>query len=65
MQHFDAQVTREALPFAPLVQALRNMFTSGCEVPLRHSHVVADTAGHAAGTVLLMPAWVPGRYLGL
>ena len=65
MQHFDAQATLDALPFAPLVQALRNMFASGCEVPLRHSHVVADTAGHTAGTVLLMPAWVPGRYFGL
>ena len=65
MRYFDAQATRAALPFAPLVQALREMFASGCDVPLRHSHAVADTSGQAAGTVLLMPAWVPGRYFGL
>ncbi len=65
MQYFDAQATRAALPFAPLLQALRAMFVSGCEVPLRHSHGVADEAGNNAGTMLLMPAWVPGRTLGL
>ena len=65
MQHFDAAATREALPFAPLVQALRVMFIAGCIVPPRHVHALADANGAPIGTVLVMPAWVVGRYLGI
>ena len=60
----DAQATREALPFDRLVEALRRLFASGCEVPLRHTHTLSTTDG-AGGTVLIMPAWVSGRYLGI
>ena len=60
----DAQATREALPFDRLVEALRRLFASGCEVPLRHTHTLS-TADGTGGTVLIMPAWVSGRYLGI
>lgn len=67
VQHFDAHTTRDRLPFPALIDALRNMFVAGCEVPQRHSHRIADAhhPGTAAGTVLLMPAWQPGRRLGI
>lgn len=65
MQMLDAQATREALPMAPLIQALRAMFSAGCVVPPRHVHTVADAAGQAAGSVLLMPAWRVGGRLGI
>ena len=60
LRHFDAQAVRERLPMAALVQALREMFISGCEVPPRHAHALGN-----AGSVLLMPAWRPGGRLGV
>ena len=65
MHQFDRDATRAALPFGPLIGALRQMFVDGCEVPLRHTHVVNAPDGSALGTVLIMPAWQPGRYLGI
>jgi ornithine cyclodeaminase len=41
------------------------MFVADCEVPLRHTHTLADAAGDTAGTLLIMPAWQPGAYLGI
>lgn len=63
MQTFDAAATRAALPFEALVPALREMFRTGCEMPPRHVHTIAGT--QADMTVLIMPAWLPGRYFGL
>lgn len=67
MQLIDAHTTRQRLAFAPLIDALRRMFVAGCEVPLRHTHRIADAQhpGQTAGTLLLMPAWQPGRRLGI
>ena len=39
------------------------MFTLGCTAPVRHHHTVT-VPGSADGTLLLMPAWQPGTYLG-
>jgi ornithine cyclodeaminase/alanine dehydrogenase-like protein (mu-crystallin family) len=56
MRHFDAQQVRAALPFPVVIEALRAMFASGCEVPLRHTH-------QAPGfTSLIMPAWTARHY---
>lgn len=60
MKVFDRQATRERLPMPALIDALRAAFTAGGEVPPRHSHSVGG-----AGTVLLMPAWRDGGYLGI
>ena len=56
--------TRAALPFSALIEALRLMFAKGCEMPKRHHHDVA-VPGEAAATLLLMPAWQPGTYIGV
>lgn len=56
MLNIDAQATRCALPFAPLIDALRDMFVDGCTVPLRHNHQI-EAADGVKGTLLLMPAW--------
>ncbi|HEX2540758.1 MAG TPA: ornithine cyclodeaminase family protein [Caldimonas sp.] len=66
----DAPTTRGALPFPALVDALRQAFTEGAEVPLRHAHAIGGgpdsvDPSHPAGTLLLMPAWRPGRRGGL
>lgn len=48
----DAAATEAALPFGPLVEALRAAFADpGC-APLRHHHALPDGAA-----LLLMPAW--------
>ena len=70
MQFIDATTTRRHLGMAPLIEALRAMFVSGCEVPTRHTHRIQGVvrgAGSApsSGTLLLMPAWRPGALLGL
>lgn len=59
MRMVDAAEVTRLLPMAGLVEALRAMFQQGCEVPLRHTHQVG------AGTLLIMPAWQEGRYLGV
>jgi alanine dehydrogenase len=64
MQILDEADTRNALPFDGLIEALRAMFISGCEAPARHHHDV-KVPGEPDGTLLLMPAWLPGRYMGL
>lgn len=55
---------RAALPWPALVEALRAMFRSGCEMPVRHHHTVA-VPDEPDATLLLMPAWVPGAYEGV
>ncbi|VVO35921.1 ornithine cyclodeaminase family protein [Pseudomonas fluorescens] len=60
----DAPTTRSLLPFDQLVPALKNAFSRGCEVPLRHNHSI-QVDGKEPGTMLLMPAWQAGEYLGI
>jgi ornithine cyclodeaminase len=59
MRVIDADTTRRHLGAAALINALRQMFIEGCEVPLRHAHTVGE------GTLLLMPAWRAGQRLGI
>jgi ornithine cyclodeaminase len=64
VQTLDAATTRDRLPFAALIPALRRAFAEGATVPLRHTHTLANPVA-ADGTVLLMPAWRAGARLGL
>lgn len=66
MQILDADETRRLLPFDRLIKALRAKFIEGCEAPLRHTHTIEAAPGQAqTGTLLLMPAWQAGRFLGI
>jgi ornithine cyclodeaminase len=64
MKTFDTLATRNALGFDRLVPALAQMFTGGCEVPARHVHSLPAEGGSGL-TVLIMPAWLAGRYFGI
>jgi alanine dehydrogenase len=64
MHILDERTTRSALPMAALVEALRAMFANGCAMPVRHHHQVA-VPGEAEATLLLMPAWQEGGYMGV
>jgi len=60
----DEQQTRAALPMKPLIESLAGMFQRGCEMPVRHHHTVA-VPGDPDATLLLMPAWTSGGYMGV
>ncbi|ASY64861.1 Ornithine cyclodeaminase [Sinorhizobium sojae CCBAU 05684] len=60
----DAAQTRAALPWDRLVEALGDMFANGCVMPVRHHHGV-EVPGEPDATLLLMPAWQPGAYIGV
>lgn len=64
MQIFDAEQVRRALDWPPLIEALRTAFRNGAEVPLRHHHTLA-VPGEPDATLLLMPAWTAGGFLGI
>jgi ornithine cyclodeaminase/alanine dehydrogenase-like protein (mu-crystallin family) len=56
--HLDAAALRACLAWPALVQALREMFLQGCEVPLRLTLRVGEQ-----GQMLVMPAWQTGPSL--
>jgi alanine dehydrogenase len=55
---------RAALEYPALVESLRQMFRSGCQAPERHHHRV-EVPNRPDATLLLMPAWQPGRHIGV
>lgn len=60
----DEAQTRAALPWEPLIEAIAAMFAGECVMPVRHHHDM-EVPGEESATLLLMPAWVPGRYAGV
>lgn len=59
----EAEVAR-LLDAPSLVEALREAFRTGCVAPQRHHHTVG-VPGAPDATLLLMPAWTEGGYLGV
>ncbi len=64
MKIFDEAQTRDSLPWDGLIESLRVMFREGCEMPVRHHHDI-HVPGEDDATLLLMPAWSPGKYVGV
>jgi len=64
MQIITADALADLLDFPALIEALREMFRTGCESPTRHHHTV-DVPGGASGTLLLMPAWQADGMMGV
>ncbi|MBX4897591.1 ornithine cyclodeaminase family protein [Rhizobium bangladeshense] len=60
----DEEQTRAALPWPELIEAISRIFQSECVMPVRHHHEM-DVPNEESATLLLMPAWVPGRYAGV
>jgi ornithine cyclodeaminase len=60
---YDARETRAALPFGELIESLRSAFHRNAPVPVRHHHDLPQKNGRHA-TLLLMPAWERGGFLG-
>lgn len=64
MRHLDAEQLCRLLPWTDLIEALRDGFRAHYTVPQRHHHTVS-VPDAADATLLLMPAWHSGRYLGV
>ena len=64
LSHISASQLRDLTPWAALVDAIRDSFCQSCHMPLRHHHTVTVPAKDDA-TLLLMPAWTEGNYLGV
>ncbi|KAA3510627.1 ornithine cyclodeaminase family protein [Agrobacterium rosae] len=60
----NEEETRRALEWPHLIEAIENMFRGGCVMPVRHHHEV-EVPGESDATLLMMPAWVPGSYMGV
>jgi ornithine cyclodeaminase/alanine dehydrogenase-like protein (mu-crystallin family) len=58
----NSEDTAAALAFGDLIPALRDGFARGAHTPDRHHHAIdAETDA----TLLLMPSWTDGEYLGV
>lgn len=64
MRVVAASEVEQLLDDRALVEALRAAFRTGCNVPPRH-HYPVKVPGGADATLLLMPAWREGGYLGV
>ena len=64
MRIITAAEVEGALDYPELIERLRRQFRRGCVVPVRHHHGV-DVPGEAQATLLLMPAWTDGGYIGV
>ncbi len=60
----DEDRLREILAWQPLIDAIEELFRKGCEVPVRHHHTIA-LPDQPDATLLLMPAWQAGGYVGI
>ena len=54
-----------ALPYPKLIKALQQGFQEDYTVPMRHHHSYKNPAATMDSTLLLMPAWQSGEYLGI
>lgn len=64
MLTLDKHAVADALPFDRLIDAIESAFRSGATVPGRTHHSI-EAPGSADATLLMMPAWRPGKSLGV
>lgn len=64
MLNFDEARTRALLPWRPLVEAIRETFRAGCEMPGKHEHFVT-VPGAPEAKLMLMPAWTVGGLIAV
>jgi len=60
----NEEQTRSALAWPALIDAIAKMFAGDCVMPVRHHHDM-EVPGESDATLLLMPAWLPGNYMGV
>ncbi|NLQ17968.1 ornithine cyclodeaminase family protein [Marinomonas sp. M1K-6] len=60
----SADTLRSRLTWPKIVAALRDIFVTDVQSPVRHHHFI-DVPNAPQATLLLMPAWIEGQYLGV
>ncbi|MCB5162323.1 ornithine cyclodeaminase family protein [Marinomonas algarum] len=60
----SADTLRARLTWPKIVAALRDIFVADVHSPVRHHHFI-DVPNEPQATLLLMPAWIEGQYLGV
>ena len=55
---------QELLPWDQLIDALDKIFVQNVVEPVRHHHTI-NVPGDPQATLLLMPVWIEGEYLGV
>ena len=64
MRVFSAADLAKVLDYAPLIERIDEFFRIGCTVPVRHHHHI-DVPNEDGTTLLLMPAWREGDFIGV
>lgn len=64
MRVISADELGNVLDYASLVEHIREMFSIECTVPVRHHHTIA-IENQPEATLLLMPAWRTGAFIGV
>ena len=64
MKVFSSEDLAAVLDYAPLIDRIEETFREGCTVPVRHHHTI-PVSGEVDATLLLMPAWRDGRFVGV
>lgn len=62
--YISANDLAQYLTWPKLVEALRDIFTTNVHSPVRHHHFM-NVPDAPQATLLLMPAWIEGKYLGV
>lgn len=65
MLQISAQQLEETLGFPQLINSLKAAFCESWVTPPRHHHDVINPKASESSTLLLMPAWSAGEYLGV
>lgn len=63
MKIITAAEIRQSLDWVSTIEVLEQAFIQDSKMPTRHHHVMAD--GPEPPVHLLMPAWIPNKYLGV
>lgn len=62
--YLSAETLTQRLTWPAMIDALRTIFTTDVHSPVRHHHFM-DVPDEPQATLLLMPAWIEGQYLGV
>ena len=61
---FDADQVKKILDWQGTVEAIETMFAQSCTIPER-LHYQIPLENQPDATLLLMPAWIAGKYTGV
>ena len=65
MRHITAEDIDKVFDYAAFLPLLREAFCGDYQVPQRHHYEYENGVGENTSTLLLMPAWSNGEYVGI